>query len=514
MKRTGNRSSKLNRLYLLTAIGLTAVISFVFAPLPPSSLRALAQTTGEVEPTGIRVGERLTFNVAIGRYPNMAYAELYAVSRGRIADKDAIELRTKFKTLDLASATFYLIDETRTTFASPINGSPLYVSVTQNAFGLPKETITNFLTTPTPHFDLATMIYRIRQAGGPGSLTLQENEKVYSVNFQPGGVERKRTDAGEFDTTIVSVQSDYFSELGISDVRLNLSNDEARLPVAVEFRTQKGSVRATLASVQIIEPEVIAEPTPVPARTPVPDRTPKPVATPTPYIDNQPLAEALAFEIGERLEYRILSAGQQVASMRLAAKERIRVDDQDTLVLEASFSDVRPGSPFAGGDLLRAYVDPETLAPHRIEMRFAGELRSFSNTAEFSREGSVIRVGNDEPVDAPVGTHSILSLLYAARSFNLKPSRDLNNPINDTRVAVLWESRPHVFTLRPSPPEIITIDGKPVGAQMVAVTTKNPGLDRQNIKIWLGNDEARIPLRFSVGAFQAELISISKIPLK
>lgn len=509
MNRTGVGSTQLNNLFRLGAIVLV-VASLAFAGL--YILAPAKAQTAVTEPAGIRIGERLTYTVSIGRSPNMAYAELFAVSRGRIGDKDAIELRTKFKTLDLASATFYLIDETRTTFASPTTGLPLYVSVNQNAFGLPKETISNFLSSPTPHFDLATMIYKIRQSDGTGSVTLQENEKVYSVTFQSGVVEKQKTDAGEFDTTLVLLQSEYFTELGISDLRINLSNDETKLPVLVRFRTPKGLVRAALASAQVIEPEVVVQPTPAPVRTPLPDRTPKPAATPTPYIPNQPLPEELAFEIGETLLYRIVSGGQQVATMRLSAKERTRFENEDSLLLEAVFSDVRQGSPFAGGDFIRAHVDPETLSPRRIEIRFAGALRSFSNTASFDRKGNVITYGGTSPVDAPVGTHSILSLLYAARSFNLKPSRDLNNPINDTRVAVFWESRPYVFTLRPSPAEIITIDGKPVAAQLVTVGTKNPVLDQQSIKVWLGNDETRVPLRFSVGSYQADLVSVSIVP--
>lgn len=508
MNRIGVGSTQLNSEFG----SLVAIVLVAFAALFISS--PVTAQTSVAETAGIRVGERLTYTVSIGRFPNMAYAELFAVSRGRIGDKDAIELRTKFKTLDLASATFHLIDETRTTFASPATGLPLYVSVNQNAFGLPKETISNFLAAPTPHFDLATMIYKIRQSDGTGSVTLQENEKVYSVTFQSGIAEKQRTDAGEFDTMLVSLQSEYFTELGISDLRINVSNDEANLPVLVRFRTPKGLVRAALASVQVIEPEVVVQPTPAPVRTPQPDRTPKPAATPTPYIDNQPLPEELAFEIGETLIYRIVSGAQQVATMRLSAKERTRFENEDSLLLEAVFSDVRPGSPFAGGDYIRAHVDPETLAPRRIEIRFGGALRSFSNTATFDRQGSVIAFGGAAPVDAPVGTHSILSLLYAARSFNLKPSRDLNNPINDTRVAVFWESRPYVFTLRPSTAEIITIDGKAVPAQLVTVGTKNAVLDQQGIKVWLGNDETRLPLRFSVGAYQAELVSVSKVPPK
>jgi hypothetical protein len=127
--------------------------------------------------------------------------ELYCVSRGRLADKDAIELRAKFKTLDLASVAFYMIDESRITFVSPSTGFPLHTSITQNAFGLPKETVQSFLALPTQNADILTMIYRLRQAGGTGSLTMQEGEKVYNVTFQPGLAEKQKTDAGEFDTT-------------------------------------------------------------------------------------------------------------------------------------------------------------------------------------------------------------------------------------------------------------------------------------------------------------------------
>ncbi|MEP7149752.1 MAG: DUF3108 domain-containing protein [Acidobacteriota bacterium] len=502
MNRTKSQSSQRNSSFRLERIAL-AVLAFV-APLTGIFAQAGA------EANGFRIGERLNYNVSIGRFANAAYGELYCVSRGRLGDKDAIEVRAKFKTLDLASAAFYLIDESRTTFISPSTGLPLYTSVNQNAFGLPKETVQNFLSTPTPHADLLTMIYRLRQSGGTGSLTMQDGDKVYSVTFQSGAAEKQRTDAGEFETTIVSVQSEYFIEHGMTDVRVNVSNDDVRLPVVIRFHTSKGDVRAGLASVQTIEPETVSDATPEPVRPPLPERTPRPIVTPTPYIDNQPLTADLAFELGERLEYEIVSGGRQVAMMRLAAKERKQFDGVDGLLLEATFSDMRPGSPFAVGDVMRAYVNPDTLAPRELEMKFSGSLRAFSSVVRFEEKGSSITIGGNR-IDAPVGTHSILSLLFAARSFNLKPSSDLNNPINDTRVAVLWESQPHVFTLRPSPADVIMLDGKPVGAQLVTVSTKNSILDQLNIQVWLGNDHSRIPLRFIIGTFQANLVAASKV---
>ncbi|HUR98877.1 MAG TPA: DUF3108 domain-containing protein [Pyrinomonadaceae bacterium] len=518
MTRTKSRVSQRN-----TTIRLKIIVwsAFALGSLWMALLPSPTQAQAVAGASGFRIGERLTYSISLGRFPNAGYAELYCVSRGRLGEKDAVELRSKFKTLDLASAV-YPVDENRTTFVSSLSGLPLYTSVVQNSFGLPKETVQSFLSAPTPHADLLMMIYHLRHSDGTGSLTMQEGEKVYSVTFQPGAAERQKTDAGEFDTTIVSVQSEYFIEHGMSDVRVNLSTDEARLPVLIRYRTgkekekdkdkdRKGEVRARLASVQMIEPEVAPQPTPIAARTPQPDRTPKPVVTPTPYIDNLPLVPELAFELGERLEYKITSAGQPVAKMIVAVKERKQFNGVDSLVLEATFSDVRGASPFAVGDFVRAYVNPETLAPRQFEMRFSGALRAFSSTAKFDPAGSSVTVGATR-VEAPVGTHTILSLLFAARSFNLKPSRDLNNPINDTRVAVLWESQPYIFTLRPSPAEVITLaGGQPTAAQLVTVTTKNTLLDQMGIKVWLGNDDSRVPLRFVMGAYQADLIGVSKV---
>ena len=77
---------------------------------------------------------------------------------------------------------------------------------------------------------------------------------------------------------------------------------------------------------------------------------------------------------------------------------------------------------------------------------------------------------------------------------------------------MFWETQPYVFTLRPASPEVITIDGKPVGAQLVTVTTGNPRLDQLGIKVWLGTDDSRTPLRFVVGGYQADLVKTEKPP--
>jgi hypothetical protein len=468
-----------------------------------------AQT--EPEPAGLRIGERLTYSVSLEKFSNVAYAELYVASRGRLSGQDAIEIRAKFKTLDFVSAAYYLIDESRTTFAAADSGLPLYISRAKNIGGIPQETNVNYLTSPTPNLDLLTLIYKLRYSGGSGAATLSDGEKAYSVTYGPTGAERVKTDPGEFDTTLISVQSDYFTEAGLKDVRVNVSNDDAHLPVMVRFRTGKGEFRAKLSSVQVIEPEVDATPNPVISATPRPAVTPRMVATPTPYVANLPLSADLAFELGETLNYRITTAGRPVGAFTLQAKERQQVGGMDSLLLSAVITEVLPGSNlFALNDFVRAQVDPDTLLPRQLEIKFTGPLSGYNRTARFDHSGSFITFNGNSRVDTPIGTHSIISLLYALRSFNLKPSKDLKNPVNDTRVAVFWENQPYVFTLRPSPAGSLTINGETVSTQMVSISTGNPVLDQMAIKVWLTNDERRVPIRITAGAYQADLISESK----
>ena len=99
---------------------------------------------------------------------------------------------------------------------------------------------------------------------------MQEDEKIYAVNALDHGQRKVKTDAGEFDTTVSTVQSEYFIEKGIKDFRINFSTDEQKIPVSMRFKTSKGEFQALLASVQMIEAEPDTQPTPtIPTPTPI-----------------------------------------------------------------------------------------------------------------------------------------------------------------------------------------------------------------------------------------------------
>lgn len=461
-----------------------------------------------LSPTPFRIGERLTYTVSFENFNNAAYAEIYAVSRGKLGERDAVELRSKIKTNELVSA-FYLVDEARTTYAASDSALPLYVRKISSVEVTPKETINNYTVNLTAYNDLLTMIYQARNAGGIGAFSFQEDDKIYNAIFQASGKSEKvKTDAGEFETSVSTVQSEYFTEKGITNLWVNFSSDAARIPVLIRFRTAKGAFRAELASVQTIEPEVAAQPTPAPIQTPRPAATPKPTVTPTPYIENEPLAAELPFKLGETLEYQISNNGQMLGFITLQAKERKQFSGQDSLLLTAAVTGTQPNQQvFRLNDSIQAQVNPLSLAPQDIQLKLTGALSPFNQQISFDQRTGIATINKAKQVDIPVGTHSILSLAYAIRSFNLKPSKDLTNPVNDTRVAVFLDSQAFVFTLRPSNADIINLQGERVSAQLVTITTNNTNIDQYNLRLWLSNDDKRLPLRLMFGTYQADLVS-------
>lgn len=459
-----------------------------------------------------RIGERLTYNVSFNKLSDAAFVEIYVVSRGKLAGKDAIEIQAKFKTTNLVSA-FYLLDETRTSYISAETGLPLYTKIVSNEGVLPKETVKNYLENPSPYNDLLSAIYQARS--GAANVTFQEGERTYNIALQPGAAEKVKTDVGEFETTVSTAQSLYFDENGIKDFRINISNDEARLPVMIRFKTQKGEFRAGLASIQTIVPET-AEPTPTPTPKPLPTPAQTPKPTPTPYAENEPLSDDLPFVLGETLSYRLTSQNQPAGTVVLQAKERKLVNGRDSLLLTATMTEGgQARAIFNVGDSLKTQVDPLSLAPMSFELKLTGSLTSYNQVVQFDQNsGFVLNTANANRIDVPVGTHGILSLAYAVRLFNLTPSKDNTNPVNDTRVAVFFGEQYYVLTLRSLNFETVEFDNRKISAQVISVTTGNPAIDRFNFKIWLANDVSRLPLRLTAGTYRADLQSATRIQPK
>jgi hypothetical protein len=169
-------------IFVFVLLALLAINAFRFFQIASAQNQIKVQTLSPSTP--FRIGERLTYNISFEKFNNAAYAEIYAVSRGKLGEKDAVEIHSKIKTSELVSAAFYLLDETRTTYASGDSGLPLYTRKTSNTGVSPKETVENFLVNPTAYNDLLTLVYQVRNANGAGTFSLQEDGKIYNVVFQ------------------------------------------------------------------------------------------------------------------------------------------------------------------------------------------------------------------------------------------------------------------------------------------------------------------------------------------
>jgi hypothetical protein len=505
IKRKLRSKTKLTKIKFRLIPGLTIALAISLCLLGTFLLFSKANTVSAQTQNLFQIGERITYNISFEKYNNAAYAEIYVVSDGKLSGKDAVQLQAKLKSVDLFSAAFYLFDEVRTSFVGAESGLPLYVRSISNAGVLPKEKIDNFLTAPTSNYDLLSVIFKVRNSGGAGSFSVQEDGQVYNFDFTSTGGETVKTDAGEFVTTISSVQSRYLSDLGITDFRINFTNDEKNVPVLIKFKTSKGNFIAAAASIQNLAPVIKAENTPTPTPQVVIVKTPVPIPTPTPYIKNQKLNDELSFVLGETLIYKVSQRGNDVGTVQLQARERIEFEDKDSLSLVAKVTNTS-GNVLTLNDEIEAKVDPFTLAPIQIDFKLKNDLSKFNQSTSFDQtQGIAINNGNKR-IDIPVGTHSILSLAYAVRSFNLKPSLDPKNPVNDTRVAVFLGDQPYIFTLRPQKAEIINLKGEKIGAQLVTIRTGNRTIDSLNLRIWLSNDSKRLPLRLMAGNYQADLV--------
>lgn len=496
---------------------MTNTISRTFTTITLSLSAVLLLAIGVSGQSGnggsaFRLGEKLTYNVSFEHFDNAAFAEIFVVSAGKLSGRDGIEVRSRFKTLSFVSAAFYLVDEATTSYASPETGLPLYSRKDVSSGGVPKVEVRDNLANSSSGHDLNTLIYAIRSAAQGGVFDLNADDRSYTVTVHLSGAETIKTAAGEFETTAATIDSEFFTERGITELTAQISNDEARIPVVVKFRTPKGMFVATIAGVQMISTRT--EPSPTPVATPTPQATPVPTpsASPTPVPDNQPLSTLLPFVLGETLKYRISSGGTDIGTAMFKVQSRTIFQGFDSLLLSASVDSVAPGSGMIqAGDFMRSRVDPVSLVPQNVELQISTLGNRISGTANWDARTGAISYGSARPLEAPVGTHSILSLLYAMRSFNLKPSRNVNNPVNDTRVAVFLTDRTSVFSLRPGAPETLDQNGLAVTAQPVTITANIPELDALKPKIWLSGDDQRLPLRITIGYYQLDLISSSVI---
>jgi len=452
-----------------------------------------------------KVGEKVTYNILFEKSQEVGFIEAWLASKGKFRNEDALELRFRVATTNLLDA-IYPINREQICIMSSKSGIPLYTRTVFNEEAIPREVIQDAATS---YHSLLTAIYQIR--AGANNIVFQENDRSYTLSWQSNYKTRLRTDIGEFETSRIEMQSSYFDELGLKKVQMYITEDERRLPVMVRFTSQKGNFTISIASLQIKiadENDVIKEnnktPDSEPSQTLQP--TPKPTVKPTPYVENQPLSSDLPFSLGETLLYEITLQTQKIATVTLQVKERKLFKGKDAVLLMAEVT--QSSSTFNKGDYFMSWIDPNSLIPMSFEAKLSGNLSGYSQSIEFEQDnGLAFNSSNSMRFEIPVGTHSMLSLAYALRTFKLQYQK---NKLSDIRVAVLFKDKYSIVTFRPISQEPLEFDGRKIETTVVSIRTGNQKIDQAGAKVWLSNDDARLPLQFTFGKFTARLKKVQQ----
>lgn len=484
------------------------------------------------------VGEKLTYHISFASFADAGFIELHTVARERINERDQIHLRARLKTTGFVEATLLSLDSEYNSVIAADSGLPLRIERTLRESNAPTDVKREFTENQTSSsnsiHDLVSAIYQIRTLplalNSSFPLRVAENNQIYEADLRVVKKTTVSTAVGAFGAFVVQVQLPNNDKYNRYRIQIIISDDERRLPISFLVKHEKGEIRAELASVQILPPEIptpaiaITVPNPVPTPFPSPLTPPqppqiRPTPAPKPYVENQPLAAELPFALKEKLTYDVFRQNRKIAQIQFEIVDRKLYFSRDAVNLTARI--VQSSDPLlAPGTSFTSYVSPESLTPHRSEMRIGGALSRFADVYNFDQNLGSVTTDKGKVVQTPVGTYDLLSLAYGLRSFRfyenprvderLKPNQQRSSNVKRfTKAAIYIGSSHKVVVFDFVKKEPLDFPGRKVNALLLNITLGDPQVDALGLKLWLSDDSRRIPLRFAfsspLGEIRAEL---------
>lgn len=485
-------------------------------------------------PAPYRVGEHLTYNVSFSNFISAAHVELLIAERGTYAGREGLMLRAHVETTGVVNAALYSINNDYTTYIDPATGLPFRTQQVVREGGRTSDTSSEYNepvgTAAIPSklrtgefpgtFDFLSAIYRVRAlplaAKARYYFTVRGEQVQYDAQLRVTGRGVIKTNVGSFPTIATEIRVSNNSEANNYNTRIYFSDDERHVPVLITATHPNGEIRAELVGSEL--PEVVATPMPTPVATPklsptvkqnpVVPLTPRQTAprpTPTPTPRPQVNLSNLPFEIGEQLNYNIFLANsaQPVATASFQVRERANYFNRNGLLLTVRAQTLGTiARAFFANDQINSYVDPVTLLPFRTELNLIEGRRRTTAVLSLDQEHGVAQTDKGPRMEVPVGTHDILSVLYALRSFNLTPPKR-------NAVSLIVNNRPLTLFITALRRETIEIGGQRIPTVLLSLTTDDPQPDKYGLRLWVGEDRRRIPLRAAatteLGAVRADL---------
>lgn len=496
------------RAALFFAVALTA------ATATAQQQRKADITTAPYTSAVYQVGERLTYNVSYSQLPTAATVELSVVAAGTYENRSGVELRARVETTELVSASLFSLDNEYVSIIDPQTGLPFRAQQILGRSDAPDAPGFEAPSLPIalgPNvFDLVSALYRLRALpaleGAAYHLSVAGGSEQYEAEIKADGRELIKTSVGTFNAVAISVRVPSHKRADDYRLRVYLSDDAKRLPVLITARLKSGELRAELASATVVN-----EGTTVPAATPTAPAPARPTPAPPVIADNSlaPPADSpptgLPFSIGEQLNYQVfLGTGPQpVASLSYQVRQRARYFGRLGLLLSGSAQTTNAGQRFfVVNDQINSYVDPTSLLPFRTETKLQEGRRRRDVTLSLDQDRGTATSDKNQRIDIPVGTHDLVSTFYALRSFDLRRGKR-------NAVSIIINNRPRTLFIDFVQNETITVSGQTIPAIQLTLATDDSQGDRYSVKMWVGADSRRLPLRITattpLGPVRADL---------
>ena len=519
---------------LLASLALALAAS---AQQPPA-----ASADAPVSAAPYRVGEKLSYSVSYSNFSSAAHAETYVAGRGRYFEREGVELRAYVETVDVVSSALLRLNSYYFSFVDPATGLPFRAHAQTADATLPAEIqdaaisqppdVTTILTPPAAAPagaapDLLAALYRLRALPlAPGArfeFTAEHAGAIYQAELRVEGRETTNTPAGSFNTLRARVRVRNNDDA--DDLRLHVyfTDDERHLPVMITARVRGGDVRVALASDETVLPpapdQLTAAPTPNARPTPSalppdpgnPDARPRPGparTTPTPAAARAGAADDLPFSVGEQLNFNFFlgNSQQPVGTASFQVRGRSRYFDREGIQFSATMATNQAlDRVFSVRDQINSYVDAATLMPFRSEMQIQEGTHRLRGIVQLDQErgGAILHDGSRAEI--PAGTYDLLSIFYALRSFDLTPPKR-------NSVALLLNKRVRVLHIDSVARENINVGGQSISTFQLALSTDDPQGNRLALRLWVGTDRRRIPVRLvattPLGPVRADLAII------
>lgn len=458
-----------------------------------------------------RVGEHLTYTVSFSNFPTAAHVEMLVAGRSQLNGREGVELRAHVETIGVVAAALYSLNNTYTTFVDSSTGLP-YRAQQSIRQGARVQDITQDYNAPlggtaltqgrdvavsAGTHDFLSVLYRLRALplapGATYAVAVKNGEAVYDAEVRVTGRETLKTNIGSSNTLVAQVRVRGNAEADDYRVRLYFTDDERHVPVLITARHRAGEIRVELASAEFTAdaqtPLAAATPTPAPQGIPLPPG-PTPLTPPGPAV--APPSE-LPFKPGEQLNFNFyLGANSQpIGVASFLVRPRAKYFNRDGLLLTANIQTSGAGQTlFPVSDQLNSYVDASTVLPFRTELSLTEGKRRARFVVSADQQGGNALFEDGTRVEAPFGTHDLLSVFYALRSFDLSPGKR-------NAVSLLVNKRPRLLYITALRTAALQLNGQNIPAVELALATNDPRGDRFSLRLWVSTDKRRLPLRLT-----------------